>query len=748
MVKNMKVAIGGMHCAACSARIERVVAKMEGVDKASVNLATEQGEFVYNPALIQEAEIAERIHKLGFTAKDIVEDSGEKISVDDDKLKELEVAKKRLIFELVLVVPLLVISMGEMMGISLPAFLAPHTSPLTFALVQFSLAALIMFLGRNFYTVGIPALLRKAPNMDSLIAMGTGAAFVYSCWNTVEILFGVDPQMKAMDLYFESAGVLVALVSLGKYLELRSKRKSSDAIRLLMEQAPKEAVVLHGDEQKVIPAADIKPGDVLLIRPGASIPADGIIQSGEPVLDESLLTGESMPVNKAVGDAVYGGTVNSHTPFTMTAEQTGDATLLAGIVRLVVEAQSSKPSIARIADKVSYYFVPAVMAFALLTGICWYAFGDVGFSGALRFFIAVMVIACPCAMGLATPISVMVGTGRGAQLGILVKNGATLELLEKTDVLLFDKTGTVTEGRPEVVAIDGVGDYSPREIAAFAGSLEQYSEHPLAAAVTRYCEKEGIAFSAAEMVENSTGRGVLGDVAGTRVVTGNRAFCKEHVDSGEISAVEEEHPGKTVLYVGIDKKFAGSIIIADRIKPQAVDVIKKLKKCAITPVMVTGDAQATARTVADELGIQQVVAEVLPDQKAALVMEKQGEGCIVTMVGDGMNDAPALAQADIGIAMGTGIDIAMESGDAVIMKGNLSGVLAAIELSRSVMKNIRQNLFWAFGYNIIGIPVAAGILYIFGGPQLNPMIAGAAMAMSSVSVVSNALRLRFFTPTF
>ncbi len=747
MAKNLKVTIGGMHCAACSARIERVVAKMEGVDRASVNLATEQGEFLYDPALIEEAEITERIHKLGFTAKDVVEKSDENLTPDDEKLQELHVAEKRLIYELILVVPLLVISMGEMAGIPLPDFLSPHTSPLTFALVQFLLASIIMFLGRNFYTVGIPALFRKAPNMDSLIAMGTGAAFVYSCWNTVEILVGIDPHMKAMDLYFESAGVLIALVSLGKYLELRSRRKSSDAIRLLMEQAPKKAVVLQGDEQKIIPAARIKPGDILLIRPGASIPADGTINSGDPVLDESLLTGESMPVNKNVGDSVYGGTVNSHTPFTMVAEQTGDGTLLAGIVRLVVEAQASKPSIARIADKVSYYFVPAVMIFAVITGACWYGFSDVGFSGALRFFIAVMVIACPCAMGLATPISVMVGTGRGAQLGILVKNGATLELLEKTDVLLFDKTGTVTEGRPEVVGIEAAGDFSTREIAAFAGSLEQYSEHPLAAAITRYCEKEDISFSTAEMVENSTGRGVRGHVAGINVVTGNRTFCLEHVDNGEISAAEEEHPGKTILYVGVDKKFAGRIIIADSIKAEAEMVIKKIKELAITPVMVTGDARVTARAVADELGIQQVVAEVLPDQKAALVEENQQKGKVVTMVGDGMNDAPALARADIGIAMGTGIDIAMESGDCVIMRGNLSGVLAAIELSGKVMKNIRQNLFWAFAYNVIGIPVAAGVLYIFGGPQLNPMIAGAAMAMSSVSVVSNALRLRSFTPT-
>lgn len=743
--------VGGMHCAACSSRIERVVAAMDGVLEASVNLATERGHFVYDHQRIGARGIREKIEQLGFSSQPLNDEDSMGLQ-QMDKSEQLRLEKRKLIAELVLVVPLLLLSMGHMLGLPLPRFLAPGSAPRLFALSQCVLAVAIMVLGSRFYRVGIPALLRRGPNMDSLIAVGTGAAFIYSCWSLIEIFLEIQVQERVMDLYFESVGVLIALVSLGKYLELRSKNKSGEAIRMLMECAPKEAVLLQGEEQRVIPAAEIEVGDLLLIRPGAQIPADGCVARGSAILDESLLTGEAMPVRKEQGEPVFGGTVNGADGFVMRAEKTGGATVLAGIVRMVSDAQGSKPHIARVADQVSYYFVPVVMTIALCVGLLWYCVGDVGFASSLRFFIAVMVIACPCAMGLATPISVMVGTGRGAQLGILIKNGQTLELLEKTQVLLFDKTGTITEGRPEVERIIPVQSGDEAKILGYVAAAEAVSEHPLASAIIRYYdEKMCVADSVqipqiqADQVQNYPGRGIIARQEGTEIMVGNRDFCVE-ICAGPVASYSPQH-GATVLYVAINKEFAGHIIIADRIRGEASEVIEQLKEAGITPVMLTGDAKETADAVARQVGINEVVAAVLPEGKADLVRTWQKKGATVAMVGDGINDAPALALADVGIAMGTGIDIAMESGDAVIMHGDLRRVLLAIELSRAVMKNIRQNLFWAFGYNVIGIPVAAGLLAIFGGPQLNPMLAGAAMAASSVSVVSNALRLRFFSGT-
>ncbi len=745
--RELSLDIAGMHCASCSARIEKVVGEMEGVAQASVNLADETGRFIYDKRISSPRKIKEAITSLGFTPTGRASGQLDHDRKEAEKKAELVLMKRRLILECILVIPLLFLSMGEMMGLSLPESIAPHSEPLRFGLLQLVLTLPIMWLGRSFYVIGIPSLLRKSPNMDSLIAIGTGAAFIYSLWNVVEISLGIDPMARAMDLYFETVGVLITLVSLGKYMENRSKYHTSDAIRQMMDLAPKWAILLDGEEQKKIPAAEIEVDDVLLLKPGASIPTDGRIIKGETSIDESLMTGESMPVFKKKGDRVYGGTVNTDNAVRMTAEQTGENTMLANIIRMVREAQGSKAPIARIADRVSYYFVPVVIVLAILTGLAWFYLGEVGFPQSLRFFIAVLVISCPCAMGLATPISIMVGTGRAAQLGILVKNGETLEKLEKVDTVIFDKTGTITSGKPEVVDFVNISDYSKTDILQYGASAEQSSEHPLAEAIVAFAQKEEVALLQHQEFTPYPGKGISAVFDGVTVQIGNREFMEKNaIDIGSAADKADgfADDGKTVLFISIDGQCSALFAVADTIKPEAVAVVSALQDRGKQVVMLTGDNRKTAEAIARKAGISKVFAEVMPDKKASIAEQYQKEGRCVAMVGDGINDAPALAQADVGVAMGTGIDIAIESGDVVLMKGDLNGVGSAIELSREVMKNIRQNLFWAFGYNVLGIPIAAGLLYIFGGPALNPMFAGAAMALSSVSVVTNALRLRFF----
>ena len=745
--EELKLKISGMHCASCSSRIEKVVGNMEGVNSAAVNLANETGVFSYDTGIQSARHIKDTITSLGFTSQKHGNDVKEYDQKELEKKAELQRMKRRLIAECVLVIPLLFVSMGEMLGISLPDIISPQYNPLNFALIQLFLTIPIMWFGRSFYLIGIPSLLRRSPNMDSLIAMGTGAAFIYSIWNLGEIYLGIDPMGKAMDLYFESVGVLITLVSLGKYMENSSKYHTSDAIRQMMNLAPKKAVLIDGEEQKDIDATDIEVGDTLLVKPGWSIPTDGKVLSGESSVDESLMTGESMPVTKKVGDKVYGGTVNSNNTIKIIAEKTGENTMLADIIRMVQEAQGSKAPIARIADTVSYYFVPGVMVIATIVGISWYFFSDVGFSQSLRFFIAIMVIACPCAMGLATPISIMVGTGRGAQVGILIKNGGILEKLEKVSAIIFDKTGTITSGKPEVVHFEHSSGYDDNSLLYLAASAEQSSEHPLAEAVISYAKKNNVQLTQPEEFSAFQGKGISAMVDGQTIHIGNSDFCAEHASNldefiARVATFAED--GQTVLYIAVDGRCLGVIAIADAIKPEVNDVIKELRRQGKEVALLTGDNTKTANAIAAKAGIKRVYAEVMPDKKAEIAIEFQKKNHCVAMVGDGINDAPALAQADIGIAMGTGIDIAIESGDVVVMKGNIDGVVTALRLSHAVMNNIRQNLFWAFGYNVLCIPVAAGLLYLFGGPTLNPMFAGAAMAMSSVSVVTNALRLRNF----
>ncbi len=756
---TLDLAIKGMTCASCSARIEKVVSGLEGVRAMQVNLAAETGVAVFDPAAISKRKILETITSLGFEAEPLAEQDENLLLRQQRQTREkLARMKKELIPAFAFAFALLVLSMGEMLGMPLPVFLDPHHAPLNFALAQFLLVLPVMWSGRRFYLIGFPALLRKSPNMDSLIAVGTGAAFIYSTWNLIEIFLGIDPMTRVMDLYYESAAVLIALVSLGKYLETRSKARTSDAISQLMELTPDRAVLVknpgaENEEQVPILVSDIEAGDFILVRPGERVPVDGTVKKGHSSVDESMLTGESLPVSKEEGDKVIGGTLNKNGMLRIVADRVGQDTVLARIIKMVREAQGSKAPIANLADRISLYFVPTVMVIATLAGLAWYFIGAAPFPFALRIFIAVLVIACPCAMGLATPTSIMVGTGRGAQLGVLIKSGEALEMAQGVNALVFDKTGTLTYGKPQLTDFELVQETGPppNDILALVAGAESVSEHPLAEAIVQEARARNLPLREPDSFDAVPGKGIKASIGGKNLILGNREFIREQIaasDTPDIDsrAAEFAASGKTSLFLAVNGRMTALLAIADKMKPEAPQTISRLKNMGIRIFMLTGDNETTALAIATQAGIQNVIAEVLPDFKADKVAELQSMGMKVGMVGDGINDAPALAKADVGIAMGTGIDVAVESGDIVLMKGELGGVLAALALSRATMRNIKQNLFWAFAYNVVGIPVAAGLLYIFGGPTLNPMIAGGAMAMSSVSVVTNALRLRFFTP--
>jgi Cu+-exporting ATPase len=742
--------IGGMHCAACSARIERVVGNLEGVTTCAVNLATEQARIHYDAARVGEKELLAAIENLGFTAQAIGADQ----ALVDEGAEAVAVMQRRLPALFALSLGIMAISMAHMVHLPLPALLTPDGSPLGYAASQFLLLLPVLYLGRNFFLSGLPALWRRAPNMDSLIAIGTGAATLYSTWNLMEIAIGIEAGRRAHDLYFEAAAMLLALVSLGKFLEARSKRRTTDAIRQLLRLAPDTATLIEADQsQRQVEVADIRLQDRLLIRPGERIAVDGVVFSGQSAVDESMLTGESLPVSKGPGDPLSCGTLNKNGALIMVAGRVGGDTMLARIVRLVQAAQGTKAPIASLADRISLYFVPAVIALALVAGLAWYMSGAADFSTSLRIFVAVLVIACPCAMGLATPTSIMVGTGRGAQLGVLIKTGEVLQRAEKVDCVVFDKTGTLTVGRPEVTSVEIVGALSQGELLSLAASAETSSEHPLAEAVLRAAVARGLQAVPPQSFVACPGLGIVAEIASElgsrRVAVGNRRFLAEQgyeglerIETAKIERLNGE--GQTVLYVGVDGKVAGMIAIADPLKEEAAEIVARLRRAGMLVVMLTGDNPRTAAAVATRAGIKRVVAGVLPDRKEEEIVRLQGEGRVVAMVGDGINDAPALARADVGIAMGSGIDVAVESADIVLISGNLGGVCRALGLSRATMRNIRQNLFWAFAYNVVTLPVAAGVLALFGGPALNPMIGGAAMALSSVSVVTNALRLRWY----
>ncbi|MCQ1529706.1 heavy metal translocating P-type ATPase [Lutispora saccharofermentans] len=746
--KAIAVPISGMTCAACAKAIERAVSKLEGVESVSVNFATEKANIKYNPKATRLSEIKQAISKAGYKALEI--ESSNK--VDEDKArkeKEIKVLWTKFIVSAIFTTPLLFYAMAHMipgLNKSLPAFLDPMHDPLAFALVQIILVTPVIIAGYRFYTVGFRAIIRRSPNMDSLIAMGTSAAVIYSLYSTYRIYMGDHDSV--MNLYFESAGVIITLILLGKSLEAVSKGKTSEAIKKLMGLAPKTAIVIQDGREIELPIEEVEVGDVILVKPGAKIPVDGEVVEGYTSIDESMLTGESIPVEKHVGDKVIGASINKNGSIKFKVTKVGGDTALAQIIKLVEDAQGSKAPIAQMADIVSGYFVPIVFAIAIIASVAWYLSGEsTVFS--LTIFISVLVIACPCALGLATPTAIMVGTGKGAEYGILIKGGEALEAAHKINTIVFDKTGTITEGNPEVTDVIASGEIGRNKLLQIAASAEKGSEHPLGEAIVKGAEKENLEMLKVDKFAAIPGHGIEVQIEGSDILLGNRKLMDDrniglkHLE-GESDRLASE--GKTPMYIAVDNKLAGIIAVADVVKDSSAKAIKRLHDMGIEVAMITGDNRRTAEAIARQVGIDMVLAEVLPQDKADEVKKLQAENKKVAMVGDGINDAPALAQADIGIAIGSGTDVAMESADIVLMRSDLMDVPAAIQLSKSTIRNIKQNLFWAFGYNTAGIPLAAGLLHLFGGPLLNPVFAAAAMSLSSVSVLTNALRLRGFKP--
>ncbi|MBS5048648.1 MAG: copper-translocating P-type ATPase [Desulfovibrionaceae bacterium] len=762
----LRFRIDGMTCGACSARAQRALGKMPGVESASVSLAGGTALIVPDEGVRAAADpegaraafinaVEERIASLGFKPSYLPPEADEQDLWEEEQAasaRSLAQKRRRLLVEFVFALPLVVIAMGSHWGLPLPAWLDPHFSPLTFALVQLVLTLPVVWSGRDFYRIGLPLLVKGTPNMDSLVAMGTGAALLYSLWSTVEIAVATTPEAVhagVMGLYYESAAMLIALISLGKYLEAVSRTRTSEAIKGLMDLTPDTVSLLVGEGQppREVPVRSVMAGDRLLIRPGSRIPVDGVVAEGASAVDMASLTGESLPVDVGPGDEVAAGTMNVSGAFVMEARHVGADTVLARIIRLVREAQGSKAPIAGLADRISLWFVPAVILLATAAGLSWLWLGHLPFGDALRIFVAVLVVACPCALGLATPMSIMVATGRGAQLGVLIKSGGALETAGHLTAVVFDKTGTLTEGAPKVVTLRP--ETAGADLLRWAGSLEATSEHPLAKAVLEAAGEAAAPTLPVDNFQAVSGRGVRGDVRDEDgphpVLLGNTAFLREngvdvpgHVDA-DLTRLADE--GQTPLLLAVDGVFAGLLGLADPLRPETPDVVRRLRERGLTVLLLSGDNERTARAVAARAGITDVVADVLPDGKERVVADLQGRGLIVGMVGDGINDAPALARADVGMAMGSGIDVAMEAGDMVLLRG-LPGVLTALDLSRATLNNIKLSLFWAFAYNVLLIPIAAGLLLLFGGPAMSPMLAGAAMAASSVSVVLNALRLR------
>ena len=772
-MKQITIPIEGMSCAACASRIEKVLSQLNGVTMASVNLATEKATVTYEPEKIRLSEIKQAIAQAGYKALEI---EGRQAIDEDRQRKEQEIKKLKSSFfvSALFSLPLLYLAMGPMfpwLNWPVPPGLHPMEFPLRHALVQLALVIPVLIAGARFYTSGFKAIRQGSPNMDSLIAMGTAAAVFYSLYSIYKITDGSLGHVE--NLYFETAGVIITLILLGKTLEAISKGWTSEAIKKLIELTPKTALVIQNGQEIAIPVEEVEVGDLLLVKPGERIPVDGVVLDGYTSVDESMLTGESIPVEKKAGDQVIGATMNKYGAITLQATKVGSETALAQIIKLVEEAQGSKAPIAKMADIVSGYFVPIVFYVALLSALAWYLAGK-SLVFALTIFISVLVIACPCALGLATPTAIMVGTGKGAEYGILFKSGEVLESTHKIDTIVFDKTGTITEGIPEVTdlltaaEILAKNDQLEKEQSArqygnagmqwdehrtwllqYAASAEKDSEHPLGEAIVKAAQKAKLELFKPEQFEALPGKGIATVVNGTEVLLGNRQLLQERgIDPGPLENTADHlaSEGKTPMYLAVEGKIAGLIAVADVVKASSAQAIAQLQKMGIEVVMMTGDNTQTAQSIAQQVRITRVLAEILPEHKAEEIKKLQAEGRNVAMVGDGINDAPALAQANIGIAIGSGTDVAIESADIVLMRSDLQDVPTAIKLSRSTIRNIKQNLFWAFGYNIAGIPLAAGLLYLFGGPLLNPIFSAAAMSLSSISVVTNALRLKSFKP--
>lgn len=739
--------IEGMTCASCAQTIEKATQKLRGVNLSSVNLTTEKLVVEYDPGMVNLTDIIKAVMDSGYEAHEEVATAD---TVDQDKekkQKEIKSLWNRFLISALFTAPLLYIAMGHLVNAPLPDFINPMMNPEAFAIVQLVLTLPVVAVNSKIYRNGFKALSKGHPNMDSLISLGTSAAFLYGVFATVMIFRGEVAY--ANELYYETAAVILALIVLGKYLETLTKGKTSEAIKKLMGLAPKTALVVRNGKESEISIDEVVVGDIIVVRPGGKTPVDGVVIEGLTSVDESMLTGESIPVEKSVGDAIIGASINKNGTIRYKATKVGKDTALSQIIKLVEDAQGSKAPIAKMADIISGYFVPIVIAIAILSAIAWYFAGQTGVF-ALTIAISVLVIACPCALGLATPTAIMIGTGKGAEHGVLFKSGTALETTHKLNTIVFDKTGTITEGKPKVTDIITAEGISETELLTLSASAEKGSEHPLGEAIVNSAEEKGLAFLKTETFNAIPGHGIEVTINGQHLLLGNKKLMDErHIGLGNLASASDAlaSQGKTPMYIAKDGKIAGIIAVADTVKESSLRAIKKLHKMGIEVAMITGDNKRTAEAIAKQVGIDRVLSEVLPEDKANEVKKLQDEGKKVGMVGDGINDAPALAQADVGIAIGSGTDVAIESADVVLMRSDLMDVPTAVELSKSTIRNIKENLFWAFAYNILGIPFAMGVVYAFGGPLLSPVIAAAAMSFSSISVLLNALRLKGFQPS-
>ena len=737
--------LSGMTCASCAMTVEMAIKDLETVEEVSVNLATERLSLVPKEGFDSQ-QVLDAVAEAGYQAeekgKDRPSDVNEEAAM---KAQELRRKKQELLILLVTALPLLYISMGSMVGLPLPSFLDHMAHPLVFVLSQLLLTLPAVWIGRGFYQRGFRNLIKQHPNMDSLIAVGTGAAFFYSLYSVGQVFLGYHAFVH--QLYFESVAVIIALVLLGKYLESSAKGRTSQAIQSLLELVPSQATVIRYGEAVTIDTEDIRVGDIIRIKPGERMPVDGLVTEGQTFVDESMMTGESVPIEKKVGDTITSATINQNGSIDYQATRVGSDTTLAQIVRLVEEAQGSKAPIAALADKISLYFVPIVLSLATLSALGWYFLAGESLGFSLSIFIAVLVIACPCALGLATPTAIMVGTGKGAENGILIKSGQALEAAYQLDTIVLDKTGTITVGKPSLTDLLPLGDLNRSDLLQLIASAEQHSEHPLAQAILAAAKEEELDLLPVSYFEAVIGRGLSAQVEGRQLLVGNESLMKEkNIDSSAFQGqlLELSQEGRTAMFVAIDGQLAGILAVADEMKSSSLKAVQELQSMGLEVIMLTGDREETATAIAQKAGIQKVVAGVLPDGKATAIKDLQEAGKKLAMVGDGINDAPALVQADVGIAIGSGADVAIESADVVLMHSDLQDVVKAIKLSQATIRNIKENLFWAFAYNTLGIPIAMGLLHLFGGPLLNPMLAGLAMSLSSVSVVVNALRLGRF----
>lgn len=742
-------ALTGMSCASCAANIESAVGSLPEVSAASVNLATEVLSVTYQPGAINEEIICQAVAEAGYQAQVLADQaraSQAQIQQEADQAAQAKASHqaalwRRFWLSAIFALPLLCLAMAEMVGLTLPTWLSHRGGGQLFVSLQLALTLPILWLGRSFFLNGFKHLVKGHPNMDSLVALGTSAAVAYSLYSSIQVWLG--DHHAAMSLYYESAGVILTLVTLGKYFEARSKGQTSAAIQALIKLAPQEAQVLREGQEVTLPLDQVQVGDLVRVRPGQKIPVDGHVVEGQSWVDESMLTGESLPVAKKVGDQVVGASLNQQGSLIVETNKVGQDTTLAQIIHLVQAAQGSKAPIAQLADRVSAVFVPVVMTLALVAGLAWYLIGGQSWAFALTITIAVLVIACPCALGLATPTAIMVGTGKGAEQGILIKSGTALEMAHQVDAVVLDKTGTLTQGQPQVTDVLPLTGWTPDHLLALAAAAEVNSEHPLGQAIVAGARERELALPEVSDFQSLTGFGIQVRVDQVTYYLGNRRLMQEQgLDLDQAAALAAG--GKTPIYVANEYELLGLIAVADPLKETSPEAVRRLKAMGLQVIMLTGDNAKTAQALAAEAGIDQVISDVLPADKAQVVADLQAKGLKVAMVGDGINDAPALAQADVGLAIGRGTDVAIESADMVLMGSDLTSVATAIKLSQATIRNIKENLFWAFAYNVLGIPVAMGVLHLFGGPLLNPMLAGAAMSFSSVSVIVNALRLRRF----